>query len=220
MRTHARLIVWAIVISFLGSLPLGTLNLSIAHLAFAHNLTGAGLFAMAAIAVEVILVRMALLAVRRLEQLQRLFRFFSVVTALVLLLLAFNSLWAAWRQLPFSVALPFTDLPPLLSGLLLSVINPLHLPFWMGWTAVLRSRYILGDAPGSYNYYVAAIGVGTSLAFAAYGLAGHFLVGLLQRSQVLLNWAIGVVLLATALAQLYKSFWRSVRRPGPHHTGT
>src|SRR5690606_10193062 len=148
-----------------------------------------------------------LLAVKRLEGLKRLFRFFSVVACLVLLLLAFNSLSAAWQRLMFRAELPFMDLPPALSGLLLSIINPLHLPFWMGWTAVLRSKRVLNDGPGAYNAYAAAIGLGTALAFTVYGLAGHFLIDHLQRQQVLLNWIIGIVLLATALMQLYKAFF-------------
>lgn len=207
MIQHIRLIAWAMAISFTGSLPLGTLNLTVANFSFADNLSGAAMFSIAAIFVEMLLVRIALMAVRQLEKLKRLLRFFNLITGVVLLLLAFNSLSAAWQKLVFQSELPFTDLHPVLLGLLLSVINPLHVPFWIGWTAVLKAKRVLDDSQGAHNFYVLAIGLGTTLAFFVYALAGRFLINHLLKQHVLLNWIIGFVLLVTALVQLYKAFF-------------
>ncbi|WP_431215500.1 hypothetical protein ACQ86N_12870 [Puia sp. P3] len=71
-----RLFCWALSVSFLGSLPLGTLNLSVANYAFQQNTTGAVGFSLAAIFVEVALVRLAASAVQRLERMNR-FIFFQ-----------------------------------------------------------------------------------------------------------------------------------------------
>jgi threonine/homoserine/homoserine lactone efflux protein len=125
----------------------------------------------------------------------------------VLLLLAFNSLNAASQGLVFRAELPFTDLSPVLLGLLLSIINPFHVPFWIGWTAVLKSKHVLNDNRGAHNFYVLAIGLGTALAFLVYALAGRFLVDHLQKQHVLLNWIIGIALLITALVQFYRGFF-------------
>lgn len=207
MKQHMRLIGWAMTISFTGSLPLGTLNLTVANFSFADNLSGAAMFSVAAIFVEMLLVRIALMAMGQLEKLKRLLRFFNLITGMVLLLLAFNSLTAEWQRLVFQVELPFTDLHPVLSGLLLSVINPLHVPFWIGWTAVLKAKHVLDDNRGAHNFYVLAIGLGTTLAFFVYALAGRFLVDHLLEQHVLLNWIVGLALLVTALVQLYKAFF-------------
>lgn len=207
MKQHMRLIAWAMAISFTGSLPLGTLNLTVANFSFADDLSGATMFSIAAIFVEMLLVRIALMAVRQLEKLKRLLRFFNLITGVVLLLLAFNSMGAAWQKLAFQVELPFMDLPPVLLGLILSVTNPLHVPFWIGWTAVLKAKRVLDDSQGAHNFYVLAIGLGTALAFFVYALAGRFLVDHLLHQHVLLNWVVGFVLLVTALVQLYKAFF-------------
>lgn len=207
MKQHVRLVVWAMAISFTGSLPLGTLNLTVANFSFADDLPGTVMFSVAAIFVEMLLVRIALMAVRQLEKLKRLVWYFNLIAGVVLLLLAFNSLIAAWQKLEFRAELPFTDLPPFVMGLLLSVINPLHVPFWIGWTAVLKSKHVLDDGHHSHNIYVLAIGGGTAIAFVIYALAGRFLINHLLQQHVLLNWVVGIVLLLTAVIQFYKAFF-------------
>ena len=208
MKGQAKLFFYAISISFLGTLPLGTLNLSVANFAFRHDLIGAVEFSIGAISVEMTLVRVALVAIKRLEALKSMFRVFSILTSLILLALAFSSLLAAYQMQMFRASLPFSTLNPILSGLLLSLINPLHLPFWMGWTAVLKSKKVLDDRRRSYSTFIFAIGTGTSLAFCIYGTIGRFLIHLLGSREVLLNWIVGIVLLITALAQLYKTFFK------------
>lgn len=202
MNNRLKLILSAITVSFLGSLPLGTLNLSIANFMFQHDLTGAIAFSVTAISMEMILVRTALIAIKRLERLKYYFRFFNLLTILVLFALSANMLIAAYQMRKFEVKLPFMIKNPVVSGLLLSIINPLHIPFWMGWTAAFKSKKILSDHPASYNQFVISIGIGTSLAFLIYGSVGSFLIGLLHNQQVLLNWIVGLILLSTALIQL------------------
>ena len=202
MKKWTKLFFWSLSISVGGSLPIGTLNLSVANYAFRHDLAGAVGFSIAAVAVEMILVRVALIVVRRLEKLTHLFRLFSLLACGILLVFAFSSLLAAWQMQTFQASIPLSTLNPVLSGLLLSLINPLHLPFWMGWTAVLKSKKVLDDRPRAYNTFMIAIGAGTSLAFCIYGTAGGLLIQLLGSRQVLLNWIVGIALLITALAQL------------------
>jgi hypothetical protein len=206
MKDLVKLFGWALSISFLGTLPLGTLNLSVANYAFRHDWAGATGFSVAAIFVEMMIVRVALLAIRRLERFTQFFRVFNILTCGILLFLAVNSLLAAWQMENFRATVPFSFLNPWLSGFVLSLTNPLHLPFWMGWTAVLRSKKVLGDQRGMHNSFVAAIGLGTAAAFGIYALCGGYLIQLLGSRQVLLNWVVGIALLITASVQVYKTF--------------
>ena len=203
-RLKKRLFFYAASISFLGGLPLGTLNLSVAGFAYRHDLTSALGFSIAAISVEIILVRAALVAIKRLEAFKRLFRVLGILSCLILLAFGFGSLLAAYQMQLFRPGIPFSTLNPILSGFFLSLINPLHLPFWMGWTAVLKSKAILDDRPTSCNTFIIAIGTGTALAFLIYGTLGRFLINLLGSREVLLNWIVGMALVLTALLQLYK----------------
>ena len=204
----------ALLISFAGSLPIGTLNVSITNLVINKNIAGAILFGIGAILVEVALVRIALVVVRRLEGMTRLegiprlLQGFRMIACIVIFLFAFLSLDAAWHMQKAGVAIPFTGDAPFVSGLVLSLLNPLHLPFWMGWTAMLRTKGLLADTRKDYNLYVPAIGTGTTLAFLSYGIAGHLLILFLQKNQYLFNWLTGLALLATGGIQLWK-FYRS-----------
>jgi len=194
----------ACLISFCGTLPIGTLNISIANLVINRNCRGAVLFGLGAILAGMIMVRIALSAVKRLERMTPLLQWFRVFTCGVILLLSFISLQPAWGRQSAAMALPFTGHAPFVSGLVLSLLNPLHLPFWMGWTAVLRSRGQLSDTGGDYTIYVLAIGIGTGLAFMAYGVVGHLLILFLRMNQYLFNWMTGIALLFVGLVQLWK----------------
>lgn len=193
-----KLFLWASGISFLGSLPVGTLNVSAANLAINKGVYEAAQFSAGAILVEMIMVRIALFAVKKIEGL--FLNLFSLLSSFILIIIAVISLHAALHMT--QLVIPFIGPQLFLSGLLLSLINPFHLPFWFGWTAVLKSKKVLTDA---YNIYVIAIGVGTTVAFTTYILAGSFLIRQLGERQIILNWVLGIVLLVTGLVQLYKT---------------
>jgi threonine/homoserine/homoserine lactone efflux protein len=212
LSKSSQLFFWAFGISFLGTLPVGTLNVSVANLAIGMDTTGAIQFALGAVCVEMLLVRVALVVVRKLEGMRHLFTFFSLFACLALWVLAGAGLWAAFRvQMPEKGS-PLTGHHPFMAGLLLSFLNPLHLPFWMGWTSVLKSRNLLTETPASYNRYVTAIGTGTSLAFFIYGLAGHLLIDLLRDRQMILNIIVSLTLLMSGLLIFYKKIIAPARR--------
>jgi cytochrome c biogenesis protein CcdA len=93
---------------------------------------------------------------------------------------------------------------PFYSGLALSLLNPLHLPFWTAWTNVLKGKGLLTRNRSACLTYMSAIGAGTCLAFMIYGLAGAFLVNTLKTRQILIDWILGLTLLTTGLIQAFK----------------
>jgi hypothetical protein len=191
-------------ISFTGSLPVGTLNASVTDLTINMGAGAALQFGLGAILVEVALVRIALVTVKRLAGLKHLFRLFRVFACMVVLLLAVLSLYAAWHMQKQGVVVPFAHYTPFFSGIFLSLINPLHLPYWMGWTAALRSKGVLTDRKEDLNVFVTAIGSGTALAFLFYGVAGHLLITFLRMQENLFNWLVGLALLLAGMVQLWK----------------
>ena len=191
-------------ISFTGSLPVGTLNVSVTDLTINMGAGAALQFGLGAILVEVALVRIALVTVKRLAGLKHLFQFFRVFACMVVLLLAVLSLYAAWHMQKQGVVVPFAHYTPFFSGIFLSLINPLHLPYWMGWTAALRSKGVLTDRKEDLNVFVTAIGSGTAFAFLLYGVAGHLLITFLRMQENLFNWLVGLALLLAGMVQLWK----------------
>lgn len=204
MHRIAKLFLWTLLVSFLGSLPLGTLNVSITNLALYKGGVAALAFGVGAIFVELLLVRMAVAGIERLEKMKRYFVLFHWIAFVVLLFFAAASIVAAVQMKKFGASLRVINSNPFASGLLLSVLNPLHLPFWLSWTAAFKAKGIMHSSAKEHNIYVLAIGLGTGLAFLLYGWIGRLLILLLEDKQFLLNWGVGLTLLGTAIFQMQK----------------
>ena len=191
-------------ISFLGSLPLGTMNVAATHISIQLG-TGAGLiYALGSMLVEIIVVRVALVGMHWLAKRHKIFSMLELFTVALMLALSIASFIAAYNMTGFSNSLQSNALPPFWAGVLLSATNPLHIPFWLGWSTVLMDKKILLPQQRQYNYYVLGIGIGTMLGFMVFIYGGNYLVSQITGHQNLLNWAIGIVLLLTALIQIKK----------------
>ncbi|MBY0462828.1 MAG: LysE family transporter [Alphaproteobacteria bacterium] len=211
MLKHVRLFTTAFGISFVGAIPIGTLNTSVANYVLNYDPFGALWFALGAILVEVVLVRLAVEMIGRLEGLQKLFRILSFMMCLGILVLSYKTLEAALHMKTFQDVVPFVGMNPFLSGLFLSLINPLHLPFWLGWTAVLKRRDLLKNKAAAYNVYILGIGMGTAFSFLIYGFAGKFFMELFTAGHTVINWVLGITLLVTGLVIAYKLINRQIK---------
>jgi threonine/homoserine/homoserine lactone efflux protein len=95
-----------------------------------------------------------------------------------------------------------------LLGFLMSCLNPMQIPFWFGWSAVLFSKNILRPGFWNYNAYLIGIGAGTFLGQSVFIFGGRLLINQLDAGQKLLNWIIGIVFLITAIIQFLKIIFK------------
>jgi threonine/homoserine/homoserine lactone efflux protein len=204
MQKLFRVFFWGMLISFLGSLPLGTMNVTVTQISVQKGIVDGFAFAAGSMIIEVIIVRIALVTMKWLAKQHRLFRLLEYITTLIILFLAVASFVAAYRMTGFVSSLPIQTLRPFWTGSLLSLTNPLHIPFWLGWSTVLINKNILQTSFCQYNWYVIGIGLGTILGFMVFIYAGNYLVLQIQQHQTILNCIIGIVLLITATIQVMK----------------
>ena len=195
---------WGMLVSFLGSLPLGTMNVTVTQISVQKGISDGFAFAAGSMIIEVIIVRIALVTMKWLAKQHRLFRLLEYITTSVILFLAVGSFIAAYKMTGFASSLPVQSVKPFWTGVLLSLTNPLHIPFWLGWSTVLMNKNILLPSSDQYNWYVGGIGIGTMLGFMVFIYAGNYLVLQIQQHQTLLNYIIGTVLLITAIIQVKK----------------
>lgn len=161
-------------------------------------------FGAGAIAIELLLVRLSIAAVGKLQRLHGYLKWFSGLSVLLLLALGIVSITDALQMKEFENSLPLQHIKqPFVFGVFLSLLNPLHLPFWAGWTAVLKQKGLFA-ATGANGFYITGIGAGTAAAFALYAVAGGPLIQSLHSKQYVVNWVLGVTLIGMALAQFYK----------------
>src|SRR6266496_5017646 len=204
MQKLFRVFFWGMLISFLGSLPLGTMNVTVTQISVQKGIADGFAFAVGSMIIEVIIVRIALVAMKWLAKQHKLFRLLEYITTSIILFLAVASFVAAYKMTGFVSSLPIQTLRPFWTGSLLSLTNPLHIPFWLGWSTVLINKNILQTSFSQYNWYVIGIGLSTVLGFMVFIYAGNYLVLQIQQHQTILNCIIGIVLLTTATIQVMK----------------
>ena len=161
-------------------------------------------FAIGAAIVEIIYVRISLVAMDWVRKREKIFRWLEWITVLIILALAVSSfIAAADPQVKKNVILSNT-LHRFWLGVSISAINPVQIPFWFGWSTVLFTKKVLLPQRDHYNSYTLGIGIGTFIGFGVFIFGGQLLVDSLNTNQDILNWIIGGVFAVTALILLLK----------------
>ncbi|MEJ7643065.1 MAG: LysE family transporter [Chryseolinea sp.] len=127
----------AFFFSFIGTIPPGTLNISILQLGVENKLGMAWRFAFAAALVEYPYAWLAVKFETIITTSPLILENIQLITAVVMTLLGIFSLWSARRPSRFSQKFYSSGFR---RGLILGVLNPLALPFWLGTTAYLKGQ--------------------------------------------------------------------------------
>jgi threonine/homoserine/homoserine lactone efflux protein len=192
------------LISFLGSLPLGTLNVAAMQISVTESVEHAILFAIGSLMAEMVYVRLSLVAMDWIRKQERIFRILEWVTLAIIVALAFSSFYAALHPKVEKNIILSSTLPKFLLGLLMSAVNPVQIPFWFGWSTVLFTKKILLSRNDHYNSYIIGIGIGTFIGNCVFIFGGRLMVERLNSNQHILNWVIGGIFAITALIQVWR----------------
>ncbi|RPD51435.1 lysine transporter LysE [Paracnuella aquatica] len=193
-----------LMISFLGSLPLGTLNVAIMQIAITDGLRPALYFGLGSLTAEVVYVRLSLIAMDWVRKQKALFRALEWVTLLIVLALAISSFYAATHPSIKKNIILSSTLHRFWLGLFMSALNPVQIPFWFGWSTVLFTKGILQPQAAQYNIYIAGIGIGTLIGNFVFMFGGKLVADNITGNQDVLNWVIGGIFLLTAIIQAIK----------------
>lgn len=200
-----RIFLWGLVISFLGSLPLGTLNVAAMQIGIQESIMNAMYFSFGSLLVEMIYVRLSLVGIDWVRRQHRLMKAMEWFTLFIILALAIGSFIAAYRDggSTKNVMLQ-NNMHRFLLGMFMCAINPVQIPFWFGWSTILFTKKILEPKRNHYNIYIIGIGLGTLLGNAVFIFGGNWMVQKIANSQQYLNWVIGGIFTLTAIIQLIK----------------
>jgi threonine/homoserine/homoserine lactone efflux protein len=208
-----RVFVTGMLVSFLGTLPLGTLNVSAMQISLSDGLTPAFLFAIGALVVEMVYVRISLVAMNWFRKQARWMRVMEWATLLIILALAMASFYAAASPTVQKNPVLSNSLPRFWLGVLMSAVNPVQIPFWFGWSAVLFNRGVLKPEESNFLAYIAGIGLGTLLGNSLFIFGGQVLVKHLSENTATVQAILGGIFLVTAIIQGWR-MWRSANKAG------
>jgi threonine/homoserine/homoserine lactone efflux protein len=195
-----------LLVSFLGSLPLGTLNIAAMQIAITEGVRNAILFSLGSLTAEMVYVRLSLVAMDWVRKQEKIFKLLEWLTLLIILALAVGSFYAAFHASQSKNIMLNNRMPSYLLGLTMSAVNPVQIPFWFGWSTVLFTKKILQPKISHYNIYIIGIGLGTLLGNCVFIFGGRLVAGKIQNNQSLLNLIIGIVFSITALIQAWRIF--------------
>jgi threonine/homoserine/homoserine lactone efflux protein len=204
MKQYSIIFFWGMLISFLGTLPPGALNITATQITAQQGQGAAVVFAVASMLTEVIIVRLALTSMKRIIARKRLFQILELLTAALLLAMTVGCFIAATKMGGLANIFPDYHLPSFSTGVLMTLINPLHIPFWLGWTSVLINKGVMSPAPVQYNWYIAGIGLGTFFGFLAFIFTGQFLLTSFENNQFIICLVVGIILMIVAALHIKK----------------
>ncbi|MCO6496748.1 MAG: LysE family transporter [Chitinophagaceae bacterium] len=208
MKALFRVFIWGLIVSFLGSLPLGTLNVAAMQISIQENVLHGIYFSLGSLVVEMIYVRFSLIGIDWIRKQKKLLRWMEWITVGIILALAIGSFIAAMTPHQQKNVMLDNNIHRFLLGLMLSAVNPVQIPFWFGWSTVLFTKNILKPQPSFYNLYIVGIGIGTFLGNLIFIFGGRAVADKLNINQNLINWVIGGIFTITAIIFLIRIFMK------------
>ncbi len=200
-----RIFFWGTMISFLGSLPLGTLNVAAMQLGIQEGIRSAILFSLGSMLVEMIYVRISLIGIDWMRKQEKLMKAMQWITFGIVVALAIGSFMAALKG-GENAKNPVLDnnVNRFLLGAIGCAINPIVIVFWFGWSTVLFTKKILLPVNSQYNSYVVGVGLGAFAGNCVFIFGGKWIADSIADSQKYMNWFIGGIFTVTALITLWK----------------
>jgi threonine/homoserine/homoserine lactone efflux protein len=201
------------LVSFLGSLPLGTLNIAAMQISISTGTIAAIFFSLGSLLAEMIYVRLSLVAMDWIRKQEKIFKILEWVTLVIVLALAFSSFYAALHPKVEKNIVLDSPLPKFVLGFVMSAVNPIQIPFWFGWSTVLFTKNILLPRTDHYNAYIVGIGLGTFVGNCVFIFGGLLIATRINKNQDVLNWVIGGIFAITAVIQIV----RMIHKKGAVH---
>lgn len=203
-----RIFFTGLLISFLGSLPLATMNVAAMQISVAEGVTTAMLFSLGSLMVEMLYVRLSLVALNWISRQRTLFRLLEFVTLFIVLALAAAEFYAALHPSTQKNVVLSSTLPKFVLGAMMCALSPGQIPFWLGWSTVLFSKKILLPRRDYYNAYIIGIGTGTFAGNCIFIFGGLLIAKTITANQHIMHWVIGGIFLGTAVYQVIKMLTR------------
>lgn len=191
-----------LIISLLGALPLGNLNITALHIASTQNLRKALWFAAGVVIVEVVYLFITLIAINQIISNKAVFAPMQWLSVIILLALAMGSFIAAYQKSTKTKnVLIDNKLTGFVLGVIMSAVNPMQIPFWVGWSVYAQTHQLLYPNNLSYLSFTIGVGCGTLLALLLFIAVGKQFSALLIRKQKMVQLIMGLLFLTIAIFQ-------------------
>lgn len=189
-----------LIVSFAGSIPLGTVNLAVIQTTININFRAGFYFALGATVIELIYSAIAIKFIAVLLHSPNMNLIIEVVCIPTFLLLG---VFYFRKQDKAQFSEP-KGRRSFYQGILIGLINPLQIPFWITWGSYMLSNQWIENDDVLLNVFIAGICVGTLLVLTLLALLSKRLIAKLDLQTRVVNRIIGVILFALSAYQTVK----------------
>ena len=200
---YAYLAAAGLLVSLSGSLPLGALNVTAMQIAAKESVRSAMLFAIGVTAVEMGYLIFTISIIGQLANQPRFFIVCSAISVILLVIMAAGSFISVRSKQNKNIIID-NSMNRLLLGVCMSAVNPMQIPFWMGWTIYLLSRSLPLNVSSGNIIFTLSAGLGTFVALVLFIILGKRLSELLQRKRKVISVLMGCLFTALAVIQVVK----------------
>lgn len=145
----------AFVVSYIGSIPPGTINVSVMQLAILNKRRAAVFFALAASIIEFVYAGVTVQFHIFLNNNEVIADYFRIITSIALIGLGISNILSKSTSSSIKVDTKVTGRHGFVRGLILGVLNPMTVPFWLAITTYLENDgWIRVDEFGFWMYLV------------------------------------------------------------------
>jgi threonine/homoserine/homoserine lactone efflux protein len=190
-----------VIISFIGSIPPGTLNLAVLQLGMEQKIKTALRFALAVSIIEYPYAWIGVVFEDWVTSSPIIVDNFQLITAIVMTLIGVFSIWSARKPSEFSVRFNESGFR---RGIVLSILNPMAIPFWVAYTAFLKSQgWIDLSTPWLVHSYVLGTAVGVMILLIIFAFLAKRLAHYVKDNRIV-KMVPGVTLLVLGLYAFIK----------------
>jgi len=201
-------------VSFIGSIPLGAINLTALQIYLQRDLKSVVYFSFATSAIEFVYSFFAIKGEGLISSNSSLDLFFNYISIVVLFVLGVTSLLSKSKVLSRKSLeeadnpnLPHPYIASLRKGFTLGLLNPLAIPFWIVMIGVLEKQNLIQTKS---NFEVLSLMLGIGLGGWICVICFAFISGkIIQKKEfrlTVVNQIIGVIFLGLGIYQVYKLF--------------
>lgn len=168
--------------SFIGSIPPGTLNLSVLQLGLEGKVKTALRFALAVSIIEYPYTWIGVQFEAWITSSPVVIENFQLITAIVMVAIGVLNLWSSEKPTSFSQKFNESGFR---RGLILSILNPMAIPFWIGVTAYLKAQGWLNlSSVWLLHSYILGTSVGAMLLLTLFALMAKKLARYVKSSKM------------------------------------
>lgn len=197
------------LVSFLGQLPLGNMNLTATQLSVQETYHSAWKYGAGIVIVEIIYLRLALTGMDWVVEHKQLFAIMGWLTVVVFVVLGIIAFVMAHKQTGAKKGLLLNNkMNRFLLGVVVSGMNPAQIPFWFLWSTQLLNSKVLMPTTSQFNIFTAGAGLGSLAGLAVYIHGGKWVLMKMKTSNRALNIFMGIVFILAGLLQLYNMLFK------------